>query len=58
MERLYLLCIICVEFVQEYHYCEPTFNMQTNYTLVHRIMNLFPRTKTFETDFETWGFIT
>ena len=58
MVRLYLLCIICVEFAQEYHFCEPTINMQTNYTVEHWIMNLFPRTKTTETDCETRGFIT
>ena len=55
---IYYDCIICVEFAQEYHFCEPTINMQTNYTVVHWIMNLFPRRKTFETDFETRGFIT
>ena len=58
MVRLYLLCIICEEFAQEYHFCEPTINMQTNYTVEHWIMNLFPRTKTTETDCETRGFIT
>ena len=57
MVRLYLPCIICVEFAQEYHFCEPTIKMHTNYTLVHCSMNLFPRRKTFETDHETRGFI-
>ena len=58
MVRLYLLCIIRVEFAQEYHFCESTINMQTNYTVEHWILNLFPRRKTFETDCETRGFIT
>ena len=57
MVRLYLLCIIRVEFAQEYHFCESTINMQTNYTVEHWILNLFPRRKTFETDCETRGFI-
>ena len=57
MVRLYLLCIICVEFAQEYQFCEPTIDMHANYTVVHCSMNLFPGRKTFETDCETRGFI-
>ena len=54
ISTMYYLCRICTRI----SLCEPTINMQTNYTVEHWIMNLFPRKKTIETDSETTGFIT